>query len=153
MPVRKGPFRRVILPYEFLFRAVNTHVLTKEPLLGDAESDRRRLFHAIKNGRCFTANGLPANPRGFRYTAQGDGELASMGDTLRAEYGVTLQVKLPEKAHVTLIRHGERVQEWRDCENAVHTVTRPGAYRVEAHLPYAGELRGWVYSNPIYVRD
>ncbi len=40
-PVRLGPLHRIILPYEFLFRAVNTHILCEEPLTGDVEADRQ----------------------------------------------------------------------------------------------------------------
>jgi hypothetical protein len=27
-----------------------------------------------------------------------------------------------------------------------------GVFRAEAHLLFKGRLRGWIYSNPIYVR-
>ena len=27
---------------------------------------------------------------------------------------------------------------------------QPGAYRVEVFVRYAGQKRGWIYSNPIY---
>jgi len=31
-------------------------------------------------------------------------------------------------------------------------LSNPGVYRVEGWLKLDGELRPWVYSNPIYVR-
>ena len=31
-------------------------------------------------------------------------------------------------------------------------VTGPGVYRIEGWLSLDGEERGWVYSNPIYIR-
>jgi hypothetical protein len=34
-----------------------------------------------------------------------------------------------------------------------HTATLPGAYRVEAYIDYLGLKRGWIFSNPIYIRE
>lgn len=152
-PIQKGPFKRIILPYEFLFRAVNTHVLTRQPLSGEVEADRRILFRNLGRGRCFVGFDLPASTRGFRFNAQGNGEQGEMGESIRARYGITLQVKLPERAHLRLIKDGLEVRSWEDCLTAIHTVTEPGAYRVEAHRLYKGKPCGWIYSNPIYVNN
>jgi hypothetical protein len=148
---RLGPIRRTIFPYAFLFRGVNTHVLTDEPLSGDEAADRQRLFHSLGGGRCFVGYDRPASTRGFRFTAQGEHGSAGMGESLPAGIGVTLQVHLPRSAHLRLIRSGDVVEEWPNAAGAVHTVSTPGAYRVEARLPYRAALRGWIFSNPIYV--
>jgi hypothetical protein len=152
-PIRKGPLFRVILPYEWLFRAVNTHVLTKEPLTGDAELDRKELFSNLERGSCFVGFDLPASTRGFRFTAQGDGSQAIMGETITARFGVTLQVKLPSRANIMLLRNGEQIRRWEDSEAAVHTVIEPGAYRVEVYRLFQGKQRGWIFSNPIFVAN
>jgi hypothetical protein len=65
-PMSMGPIHRVIFPYEFLFRAVNTHVLIPEPLSGDVERDRERIFAAIRRGHSFVGYDLPASTSGFR---------------------------------------------------------------------------------------
>ena len=150
-PYRRGPFKRIILPYEFLFRAVNTHVLTKNPLSGDANHDRRILFHSLSRGRCFVGFDLPVPTRGFRFSAQGEDEQVIMGDSLPARNGVTLQIKTPQRADLRLLRNGEEIQDWRNSETAVYTVRTPGAYRVEVHIDFNGKRCGWIYSNPIYV--
>ena len=153
MPIRKGPLFRVIFPYEWLFRTVNTHILSKEPLTGNAEIDRKRLFRNIERGQCFVGYDLPASTTGFRFTAQGDGSQAIMGETITARFGVTLQVKLPSRADITLLRNGVQIRQWEDCEAAVHTVIEPGAYRVEVHRSFQGKTRGWIFSNPIFVSN
>jgi hypothetical protein len=150
-PIRKGPLFRVIFPYEWLFKAVNTHILTKEPLTGDAELDRKRLFDNLARGHCFVGFDLPASTRGFRFTAQGDGSQAIMGDRISARFGVTLQMKLPNRADILLLRNGEQIRQWKDSEAAVHTVTEAGAYRVEVYRFFQGKQRGWIFSNPIFV--
>lgn len=151
MSVQKGPLKRVIFPYEYLFRAVNTHVLSEEPLSGDVENDRRRIFYNLSRGHCFVGYDLPAPTHGFRFTAQGDGERVMMGDSICSRYGITLQIKLPQPARIRLIMNGVELKTWPASANAVHTVTAPGAYRVEAHLPFQGKIRGWIFSNPIFV--
>lgn len=151
MPVRKGPLNRVIFPYEFLYRAVNTHVLTDRPLTGDVDPDRKLLFDAVRRGHCFVGYDLPASTRGFRFSANSDQGEAIMGDEIRAGFGVSLQIRTPQPARIRLLRDGEVIEEWRDRGHGVSTVQRPGAYRAEAHLEYKGEERTWILSNPIYV--
>ncbi len=150
-PVKAGIFRRVVFPYEYLFRAVNTHILTDEPLTGDAESDRRRLFHHLRQGHCFVGYDLATPSLGFRFTGNGEHGMAGQGDTIKARFGITLQVRLPARADVRLIRQGQLLQQWSGVDSAIKTVVEPGAYRVEAYRPFKGRMRGWIYSNPIYV--
>jgi hypothetical protein len=33
-----------------------------------------------------------------------------------------------------------------------HITAEPGVYRIEAYRRYLSKRRGWIYSNPIYVR-
>jgi hypothetical protein len=151
-PVRMGPLRRTLFPYEFHFRTVNTHILTQEPLSGNADTDRKRIFQAIRRGHCFVGYDLPAPTSGFRFVGIGSQDQVLMGDTLRSEFGVTLQIKLPLRTSVRLLQDGVEVKQWKHTEAAVYTALNPGAYRVEAFIPYKGKMRGWIYSNPIYVR-
>jgi hypothetical protein len=150
-PGRLGPLRRTVLPGSFLFRSVNTHVLLDEPLRGDVEEDRRRLFHALRRGRGFVAYDFPAPARGFTFRAQGERGLAEMGDRLPVGLGVTLQVRTPRPARLVLRRNGAQVRQWESAGAAVEVVTQPGVYRVEAYLRSRGALRGWIFSNPIYL--
>lgn len=152
MPVRKGPLERVVFPYEFLFRAVNTHVLTERPLTGAADQDRRLLFDALGNGRCFVGYDLPAPTHGFRFRATSDRGAAQMGDSLSLGFGVTFQIFAPLRCRIRLLCDGEILSTWYDSDQVTYTSNQPGAYRVEAYLPFEGQERTWVLSNPIYVQ-
>jgi hypothetical protein len=152
-PMSMGPIHRVIFPYEFLFRAVNTHVLIPEPLSGDVERDRERIFAAIRRGHSFVGYDLPASTSGFRFNAQSEQGVVGMGESVKIRFGVTLQIHLPQPASIRLIHRGHELHRWENTMTTVHTITDPGPYRVEAHLPYRGKMRGWIYSNPIYVTD
>ena len=73
-----------------------------------------------------------------------------MGGEISAKYGVTLQIRLPQKAESRLLCDG-KVQLWPQHEICTYITTQPGTYRVEAYREYLGQRRGWIFSNPIYV--
>ncbi len=147
-----GPLRKVIFPYEFHFSTVNTHLLVPQPLRGVLETDRRMVLTALAEGHCFIGYDLPAPTRGFRFTAHGKNGQAIMGDVISLDNGVTLQIKLPSQAdEIRLIKDGQLIRRTRG-EVLVHIVTEPGVYRVEAYRRFLGRPRGWIFSNPIYVR-
>jgi hypothetical protein len=81
------------------------------------------------------------------------GKLAAiMGDELKLADGVKLTAKLPLPAYVRLLRHGEEVAKSEGRAEFAFDVKERGAYRLEAWLTLDGELRPWIFSNPIYVR-
>jgi len=151
-PASLGPIHRTIFPYEFHFRAVNTHILVPEPLNGDAAMDRRQILDALRQGHAYIGYDLPASTRGFRFTAQGRDGQVWLGDTLPLETGVTLQISLPRRTECHLLKDGQVIKTWRRREICTYITTEPGVYRVEVFLPYLGRRRSWIYSNPIYVR-
>jgi hypothetical protein len=152
-PISLGPLRRTVFPYEVHFRSVNNHLLIAEALNGDLEHDRALTLEALRNGRGFIGYDLAAPTRGFHYTAHGYDRVAHMGEEITIQDGVTLQIRLPHtEAECRLIHNGQVVQAWSRQAYCSYITTRPGAYRLEAYLPFNGRLRGWIFSNPIYLR-
>jgi len=149
---RVGPFKRTIFPYEHLFRGVNTHILTPHALTGDVAQDKALIYEALRLGHCWVGYDLPAPTTGFRYTASGWRCEAMLGDEIAVGTGVTLQVRAPRMAELRLVRRGEVVQLVQHGTNLTHIAQDPGAYRAEVYLDYQGASRGWIFSNPIYVR-
>jgi hypothetical protein len=147
-----GPLHRVIFPYYFHFRTVNTHVLIPEPLTGDVPTDKKMIYDALATGHCFVGYDLPASTRGFIFKGKGLEQLAVMGDEVPSKRGVTLQAHLPQPAEIRLIKDGKPIGIWKDAQACAYSATEPGAYRVEAWRSYLGRKRGWIFSNPIYVR-
>jgi hypothetical protein len=152
--MRLGPLRRTVFPYEYHFRAVNTHLLTNDCLCGDDFlTDKNVVLSALRQGHAFIGYDLPASTRGFRFSAQGQNESVSMGDEIRLGNGVTLQIRLPGKAECRLLRDGQVIKRWppgRDIYTQIATQT--GVYRVECYIQYLGRQRAWIFSNPIYIR-
>jgi len=146
-----GPFSKIIFPYRYLFRCVNTHVLLNTPLSGEFEDDKSRILDALKIGRAWIGYDLPASTSGFRFSAQGYNFTTVVGGTMRLRHGVTLQVGIPQVGIIRLIRNGELYQEVTDNTYKSFIINQPGIYRVEAYIDYKGKQRGWIFSNPIYI--
>ena len=147
-----GPLHRVIFPYEFHFKTVNTHIFIPEPLTGEVQIDKKMIYDALTAGHCFVAYDLPASTRGFTFKAKGLEHSAIMGDEIPVKGGVTLHAHIPTPAEIHLIKDGKRIGLWKNSYTCTHTATEPGVYRVEVYRKYLGKKRGWIYSNPIYVR-
>ncbi len=147
-----GPLKRTIFPYEFHFQGVNTHLLLEEALTGDLPHDREQIYQAMRHGRAFVAYDLPASTKGFSFSAHGYGRTATMGDTISTRLGVTIQIRLPHEAECRLICNGKVVNTWHKQKLCTHLVKEAGAYRVEAYRVFKGRKRGWIFSNPIYLK-
>lgn len=148
-----GPLHRTVFPYEFHFRAINTHILLKESLNGDLDRDRKLIYEALRAGHCFVAYDLPAPTRGFRFVAHGREADAMMGDEISGRGGVTLQAHLPSFAEIRLLKDGKVIERAGKAYDLTYrTSGEPGVYRVEAYRRYLGKKRGWIFSNPIYIR-
>lgn len=148
-----GPLRRVIFPYEYLFRCVNTHVLTSRPLNGDSDTDKLSVLRALRNGHAFVGYDLPHPTGGFRFSAQGQDDRVIMGGRIRIGHGVTLQTVIPTIAETRLLKDGKIILHEFDGTHYTHIARETGVYRVEVYIRYKGKRRGWIFSNPIFVVD
>lgn len=152
MLYRRGFLKKVILPYEFHFHAINTHLITPEPLTGNLEQDKAMIYTALEKGHCFIGYDLPALTRGFRFTAQGMDGIVSMGDEIKTNSSVTFQIKTPMPAHIRLLRNGELLEEWTQRDIVTFTSNQVGVFRVEVYISFLGKERGWIFSNPITIK-
>lgn len=149
-PMKMGPFNRVIFPYEYLFRAVNTHILLERPLTGDHHRDKKHILHAIGKGNSWVGYDLPHSTKGFRFSAASKGK-GIMGEAVKLDAGATLQISAPARCNIRLIYNGQTVATATNETHLTHIPIEPGAYRVECTIQFAGKERGWIYSNPIYL--
>ncbi len=147
---RLGPFRRVLFPYEYLFRCVNTHLLTRGPMNFDLEHDKALIYEALRAGRTWVGYDLPYPTHGFRFTIRSGAAQAVMGGELPRPGAITIDVVLPAPAEIHLIRNGKRVLKRRG-RGLRHTTVIPGIYRVEVYRRYRGHTVGWIFASPIYV--
>jgi len=94
---------------------------------------------------------LLGDARGFRFTARSGTAEAIMGDEITLQSQVLFEVSSPRRAHIRLLRDGTIVAHTRG-KKLHHTAREQGVYRVEAHRRCFFRIRGWVFTNPIYVR-
>jgi hypothetical protein len=131
---------------------VNTHLLSEDPLNGDYEHDTALIYSAMRAGHCFVGYDMAAPTKGFRFSAQGDRASAIMGDEISGNMGVTMQIIVPARSEIRVVCDGKVVAKREADTHMTHFTSAPGAYRVEAYIEYRGAKRGWIFSNPIYVK-
>jgi len=146
-----GPIERIVFPFTFHFKAINTHVLLASPLSGELFTDKVNIYKALAKGHTFIGYDLPASTRGFRFSAHGKERVVIMGDEVSAKFGVTFQIQLPFATECHLIKDGQTVKTWKKREICTYITADPGIYRVEVYINYKGRRRAWIFSNPIYV--
>ncbi|UCC76523.1 MAG: hypothetical protein JSW37_13620, partial [Anaerolineales bacterium] len=147
---RMGPLSRVVLPYEYVFRTVNMHILTTEAFNGTLAHDAALVYEALRRGCGFVAYDAIGQAKGFRFDAATDSGKATMGEELSMSGRVELTVSTPLPADIHLLRNGETVA--RAQGRQLHYVTDvPGPYRVEAYRQHWLRTRGWIFSNALYV--
>lgn len=147
-------------PYERSFRLVRLHVLTEDlsvlnGQLAFPSLDDKRLLDAIAAGHCFIGFDLFGDTTGFRFTARDADENKIMGDEIKLEDQVSLNVSVPVAARVQLLKDGVPIQDASGVKRMDFVAKEKGSYRVEVYLPQLPKPAGnhpWIISNPIYVR-
>jgi hypothetical protein len=129
--------------YKRSFEFMSNHVFLKSELTGSFNSDRQKVFNALKNGNFYVA-------------------LDMLGQEIKLnKRGMSLKVSLPAKPtsffEIVVIRDGEAVARIND-PNATYEIKEPGAYRVQVRvspllpLPDAKKWITWIYTNPFFVK-
>jgi hypothetical protein len=138
-------FKLQLDPNDVSFGHIGTFVLAEQ-------LTPQGFLDALRAGHCYVGFEWIASPKGFRFVAMRDDKpVAIMGDELKLAPGLKLVAALPGEAVVRLYRNGE-VKEEASGRKVEWGVSQAGVYRVEAYVKLGGELRPWIFSNPIYVR-
>jgi hypothetical protein len=146
-----GPIKRVLFPYAYLFRCVNTHILTMGRTNGALEHDKELIYDALRAGHTWVGYDLPGSTAGFRFHARSGANHAMMGDELSRTGATKFEVQTPHSGDVRLLRNGRVIARARG-KYLQHTTADPGVYRVEVYRTYRLGRRGWIFSSPIYVK-
>jgi hypothetical protein len=145
-----GPLHRVMFPYTYLFRCVNTHILTERPFNGRLEHDKPLVYDALRTGHTWVGYDLPASTAGFRFHARSGANNALMGDELARAGATIFEVHTPQSADIRLLLNGQVVAR-ASGSHLKYTTAESGVYRVEVYRRYQSSRRGWIFSSPIYV--
>lgn len=145
-----GPLKRRVFPYDYLFRCVNTHVLTQDALTGEPATDKALLYEALQAGRTWVAYDLPHSSRGFQFIMRSGAAAATVGEELKRLGAINVEVMLPAAGEMRLLRNGKLVTRAQGRELR-YTTAEPGIYRLEVYRRFRGRRVGWIFSSPIYV--
>jgi hypothetical protein len=147
-PMSLGPIKRVVFPYEYLFRCVNTHLVLDEALTRDVEYDKQLIYSALGMGYGWVGYDLIGSTKGFRFAAHSASEYAEIGRQIRRVGAVNFEVDTPLEATIQIVKAGKGVVARASRKRGLKfTSVEAGAYRVEAYR----SGKGWIFSNPIYV--
>jgi hypothetical protein len=148
-------------PADAVMPLASNHILSREPLAGDFQSDKRVVYTAIRNGNLFFALDILGDSSGFRFSARQEDSSAVMGETLSSDVETVFSVRLPRiednsQFEIVIYRNGVEFLRERGRE-LTFRATQAGAYRVEVltRVPTffgRGRMAPWIYSNPIYLR-
>jgi hypothetical protein len=141
--------------YYRAFRNVSTHILGPE--LSEAA-----IRAGLRAGRVYVSHDWICDPTGFQFELRSASNnagtsdnsatrIAILGDEPKFAPGLRLVARFPIACRIRLIDGGRVIAET-TAATLEHDVTKAGVYRVEGWVVLAGEPRGWLYSNPIYVR-
>ena len=129
-------------PYERSLLYVSTHILSKA-------LDERSVRDALRKGRAFVAHDWIFDSTGFQFLAERNGKVvATMGEPVKASGDLMLRADLPARARIRVLHNGRLIHQI-DGVNLRFPVSANGVYRLEAWVELDGELRPWIYSNPI----
>jgi hypothetical protein len=144
--VKAGPFTVRVFPYKVHFRTLRCYVLLNEPMSRDVRVATHQLYDAIRDCRLYSANVRWGDAEDFRFIVRNGDETVTCGGEVRFDNDTILQVQLPSRATVRIVRDGRIVLE-ADGDRIEQRVDSPGLYRVEAWK----KRRGWIFSNHIRI--
>jgi hypothetical protein len=131
-------------PYERSLRYITTHFLMREL---NEDSVRRTL----RQSRVYVAHDWLCDPTGFAFIMETGGKRTGvMGDEMKMRKGMNLRLEAPVAGLIKLFLNGHVINESRS-DRLSHAIDQPGVYRAEVWLEVDGEMRPWIYANPIRV--
>ncbi|ABO50480.1 hypothetical protein Dred_1962 [Desulforamulus reducens MI-1] len=141
----------ILSSYKYQFKTFRTHILAKEPLKGIVHRDRHIILSAIKSGRSYLVNHCAGRVEHFQFYLQHLNNQWHMGEEVKQRPNMSLNVILPTKAHMKVIKDGKLLLQ-RKTNFLRLPNPDPGVYRVEV---YKGHVRPrpWIFSNHIYIRN
>lgn len=128
-------------PYERSFRFVSTHVIAPE-------LSRDAVLTALKAGKTYVAFELYDYATGFQFSITSGSARAAFGGSVKLDKTAKLELKLPKRAVIRIMRDGSEVGMYLDSSVGVEVRTA-GYYRVEVYAEQSDEILPWIYSGSI----
>lgn len=146
--------------YQKTFEIISNHILLDSELTGNVQSDKKKIFTALKNGRVYVSTDLLGDPKGFYAYIQSGKQKLAIGTVTKFLKGMKLVGHLPFKPkdfyEIVIYKDGERAYTG-DSIDFDYPINAPGTYRIQVRispflpLPDAKRWITWIYANPFYI--
>ncbi len=134
-------------PYERSLSYVTTHILLPDK----RDLNEMSVRQALRQSHAYVSHDWLCDPTGFAFIAEAGGErIGVMGDELKIANGMKLRLEAPAPGMIRLFHDG-RVAHEAKSNRLSYSVEGPGVYRAEVWLELDGEMRPWIYANPIRI--
>jgi hypothetical protein len=131
-------------PYERSLRYITTHFLMRD-------LNENSVRQTLRQSHVYVAHDWLCDPTGFAFIVEAGDRLAGvMGDEVRVGKGMKLRLEAPVAGLIKLFLNGRVINESRS-DRLSFAINEPGIYRAEVWLEVDGEMRPWIYANPIRV--
>lgn len=146
--------------YEKSFSFASNHILLESELTGYVESDRKKIFNALRKGNFYFAFDSLGDPVGFSSYISLNNNKILMGESVDFKKGMKLAVDLPKgiKVPLTVEVFKDGKIFFRDKKSKIEVeLKESGNYRVVVKiqpllpLPDREKWFGWIYTNNFYV--
>jgi hypothetical protein len=147
--------------YKRSFSFMTTHVTLPSELTGSFNSDRAKIFNALKGGQFYIAMDMLGDPKGFVAQMESDGKTHLMGSEFKLGKNTSLKIALPAAPRdffeIMIFKDGALVASLNE-QPINYEIKAPGVYRVQVKvipmlpLPDAKKWISWIYTNNFYVR-
>jgi hypothetical protein len=142
-----GPLSISFLPHKKLFKTIRTNIQTREPI--DQKEPDQAIIEKLKTGNSYIVNYTHADPYMFYCGIESNesGNFALPGEEISVqEKDLYLFIYLQQDCHVKIIHNGKTIHtEYRN--KISYPIREKGFYRIEVYIG----LKGWLFSNPMYV--
>lgn len=131
-------------PYERSLRYITTHFLMRD-------LNENSVRQTLRQSHVYVAHDWLCDPTGFAFIVETGDKLAGvMGDEVRMGKGMKLRLEAPVAGLIKLFLNGRVINQSRS-DRLSFAISEPGIYRAEVWLEVDGEMRPWIYANPIRV--
>lgn len=161
---RAIPFSDVIIrfpSYKRSFEFMSNHIVLRSELTGNFNSDKIKVYNALKSGHFYVALDTLGETKGFSAVITSNDKDYIMGEQVPLTKDTALKVSLPEgmryNYEVILYRNGQAIGRSSE-QTSLFKINEEGSYRIQVRvlanlpIPDAKKWISWIYTNPFYLK-
>jgi len=146
MKIKKYIIPVTVFSYKYMFNTIVNEIYTHNSLSKDFAAAKKQILSAVKNGNNIIYNRLVCKKPPLEIYVENEKEVKYCGETLSFNKNLYINVNLPVRAIVNVIRNGVTYKTYRGKSLRLE-IKQEGIYRIEAEI----NGYGYFYTNPLRV--